>query len=187
MRIAASKCRILLVGLMGAGKTAVGEAIATRTGWPHLDNDVLVNEAAGATKSSLLQSQGESALRVYERLALEEVLEAEAPLVASIAGGVLLAEDAVEALEAGRRKDAFVVWLRVPHAVIAERITAHPQDRPWISKSDPLGSVVALAATREPVFQSVADLVVDAYGVEAETVAAEILAAAATASAQVAN
>lgn len=183
MRIGASKCRIVLIGLMASGKTSVGQAISSRTGWPYLDNDSLVAEAAGADRLALLKERGVEELRRYERLALDQILEAEAPLIASIAGGVLLEEPASEALRARRDRDAFAVWLRAPLSVIAERIVNDAVERPWIDLTDPVASVTALAAQREPVYQRVSDLIIDTHGVDPEDVAAEILSAAAVASA----
>jgi shikimate kinase len=162
---------------MASGKSAIGKEIGRRTGWPHLDNDDLVEEAVGMSKLSLVDEQGGDELRKAERLAFDQMLEARPPLVASVAAGVLLEPECERALR--EHGESFVVWLRAPHDVITERIAAKPKDRPWIDEHDPLASVVALAVEREPVYERVAHLVVDSFGASHEEVASEILSAAA--------
>jgi shikimate kinase len=161
---------------MGAGKTTVGEALARRTGWPFLDNDRIVEELAGSSKRTLLDTQGEAALRSYERLALDRVLSNPAPLIGSVAGGALLDPEAADELNQSRDLDSFVVWLRVPHATLIERLTNQPDDRPWL-QGDPTQAVVRLAAKREPVFARCADRVIDTLGRAPDEVAEEIVSA----------
>lgn len=170
------RSRVLLLGLMGAGKTTVGEALARRSGWPFLDNDRIVEELAGSSRSALLESEGEAALRSYERLALDRVLSDPAPLIGSVAAGALLDPEAAEELNQGRDLDSFVVWLRVPHATLIERLTHHLEDRPWL-QGDPARAVVRLAAKREPIFARCSDRVIDTLGRQPDAVADEIMSA----------
>ena len=170
------RSRIVLLGLMGAGKSTVGNAIADATGWPYLDNDALVEELAGASKKTLLDDEGVGALRSYERLAFDRVLSDPAPLIGSVAGGVLLDAEAAAELMQSRELDAYVVWLRVPHATLVERLTLHPDNRPWL-QGDPTAAVVRLAGAREPIFARSADRVIDTVGRAPEDVAQEIISA----------
>jgi len=163
--------RVLLLGMMGAGKTTVGRALAARLGWPYLDNDDLVAEAAGASKEALLARSGEPALRAAEAAALRLALTRPGPLVAGIAGGVVLDRDCVRLL---LRAD-LVVWLRARHATVAARLDADRQDRPWL-QGDTLAAVTRLGAGREPVYAEVADLVVDVDDQAPDAVADRIAA-----------
>src|SRR3954471_23418666 len=100
--------RVLLVGMMGAGKTTVGHAVADRLGWPYYDNDDLLRRAAGVDTPTVLDKRGEAALRRAESAALTVALTAAGPLVAGVAGGVI-----TDPLDRQRlRGGGFVVWLR---------------------------------------------------------------------------
>ena len=147
---------MLLLGLMGAGKTAVGRELAAALGWPHADNDDLVAEATGASKEALLARDGVTALRAAESSALHLAATRPGPLVAGVAAGVVL-DRADVAVLAGAD---LVVWLRASHEVLAARIDADPADRPWLTGGT-LAAVRRLARAREPRFAEVADLVVD--------------------------
>jgi shikimate kinase len=72
--------RILLVGMMGSGKTTIGSKLAARTGWPLLDNDQLVRELAGREPASIAAEDGEDRLREAETEALMRALDREPPL-----------------------------------------------------------------------------------------------------------
>jgi len=148
--------RVLLLGLMGAGKTTVGRVLAAQLGWPYADNDDLVVDATGASKETLLQRAGVVALREAESAALHLAATRPGPLVAGVAAGVVLDPGDVAVL-AGVD---LVVWLRATHEVLAARVDADPADRPWLD-GDTLSAVRRLAADREPRFAEVADLVVD--------------------------
>lgn len=164
--------RVLLLGLMGAGKTTVGRVLAAQLGWPYADNDDLVVEAAGASKETLLERAGVVALREAESAALHLAATHPGPLVAGVAAGAVL-DPANVALLAGVD---LVVWLRAAHPVLAARVDADPADRPWLS-GDTLAAVQRLAAAREPRFAEVADLVVDVDRLSPEQ-AADLIAAA---------
>ena len=151
--------RVLLLGLMGAGKSTVGRALADRLGWPYADNDDLVHDAAGAAKETLLERSGETALRASEAAALRLALHRPGPLVAGIAAGVVL-DPGNTTLLGDAPPGTLVVWLRARHATLAARVDADPQDRPWLG-GDTLTAVERLGADREPAYAEVADVVVD--------------------------
>jgi len=95
--------RVLLIGMMGAGKSTVGTALSARTGWPYYDNDELVVRATGKPAPDVLDDSGVAALRAVESLALVQALTIDSPLVAGIAGGVVDQTDDRERL---RESDA---------------------------------------------------------------------------------
>lgn len=147
--------RVLLVGLMATGKTSVGEAVAALTGWPCLDNDLLLERTTGRTAAQLLATDGLDALRSAESDVLTLTLSMPAPLVAGVAAGTVLDPRDRERIRAG----GHVVWLRASVSTLVRRLgrTAH---RPFLD-GDPAGTLTAMAAEREPLFEQVAHQVLD--------------------------
>lgn len=162
--------RILLVGMMGSGKTTVGNALGALLGWPYIDNDELLRRAVGRTTREVQRDQGEAELRRAESAALTVALTEAGPLVAGIAGGVVTDPLDRQRLRAG----GFVVWLRARIDTLAARV-AHT-DRPWLG-DDPVAALTALYAGRADLYASVAHLVVDVDDIPADVVAQRIAAA----------
>lgn len=148
-------CRVLLIGMMGSGKSTIGRLLADATGWPYADNDELVLQAHGATPRRLLAERGEAAMRRAESDALAAGLALQAPAIVGVAAGVVLDEADREALKDG----GIVVWLRAAADALAER-AAGADHRPWLD-ADPVAWMSATLAAREPLYASVADRVVD--------------------------
>jgi shikimate kinase len=160
--------RVLLVGMMAAGKSTVGRLLADQLGWPYYDNDELLRRAAGVDTRTVLQRDGEAALRRAESAALTVALTEGGPLVAGVAGGVV--EDPLdrERLRAG----GFVVWLRATVETLARR--AQGTDRPWLG-DDPRAALTALYADRAHLYLSVASFVVDVDELAPPEIAGRIL------------
>ena len=148
--------RVLLVGLMAAGKSTVGRLVAARLGCRYLDNDELVAQAAGSALAALAAERGEGALRAAESAALHRVLDHPPPLVAGVAASVVLDPADRRRLAAA---DALVVWLRARPETLAARV-GDGGDRPWL-RPDPLAAFARMAAERARWYAEVADLVVD--------------------------
>ena len=160
--------RILVIGMMGAGKTTVGRAVAARLGWRYYDNDELLQRAAGKDTRSVQEQDGEPALRRAESAALTIALTESGPLVAGVAGGVV-----TDALDRARLRDGgFVVWLRANVDTLARRVAG--TNRPWLG-DDPLAALGILYAGRADLYASVATLVVDVDELPAEVVAERIV------------
>lgn len=147
-------CRVILLGMMGSGKTTLGLALARRTGWPYHDNDALLAAATGRTARDLAL-ESTAALRDAEAAALRLALRQEEPAIVAAAAGVVLDEDLRRAL----RRAGTVVWLHAPPSVLAARARRGPH-RPWLA-TDAEGWMAAASAEREPLYRSVADLDVD--------------------------
>ncbi len=147
--------RILLIGMMGSGKSSVGRALSQRTGWPFVDNDTLVESVTGMTARQLLEERGADAMREAEAGALVAGARLDPPAIVAVAAGTIL-DGGQRALiaEAG-----FVAWLRAPASVLAERAVGAAH-RPWL-RDDPLGWFERAAAERDPLYGSVADVEVD--------------------------
>ncbi|MGH9093097.1 MAG: shikimate kinase, partial [Acidimicrobiales bacterium] len=110
--------RLLLVGMMGAGKTTVGRLLADRLGCAYLDSDAQVEAATGRTVPDLFETVGEPAFREAEAAALREALAGDRPVVVSVAGGAVLDPANRDLL----RRSGTVVWLRAHPATLAARV-----------------------------------------------------------------
>jgi shikimate kinase len=163
--------RVLLIGMMGSGKTSVGRALAARTGWGYRDNDEIVAEGEGIATDELLERDGRDALRAAESRALTRVLEQDPPLIAGVAGGVIESPQDRQRMES---PDAFVVYLHAPIDVLVERVGSG-EGRPWL-QPDPETAMRRLFDGREPLYREVADLVLESQDSDAEKHADTILA-----------
>ncbi len=151
---------IVLVGLMGVGKTTVGRRVANRLQRPFVDADDALEAMAGASVREVFERDGEDAFRQLESRVLGELLGAPQPTVIAAGGGVVLRPE-------NRRRllgpEAFVVWLHGEPAFLGSRV-ARKESRPLLDGQDPVGVLVRLAAEREPFYREVADVVVDVRG-----------------------
>ncbi|HEX2141270.1 MAG TPA: shikimate kinase [Candidatus Limnocylindria bacterium] len=147
-------CRVVLVGMMGSGKTTIGRALAEHTGWGYHDNDELLAAATGRSAAEIALS-GEAALRSAEAAALAEALSMPPPTIVAVAAGSVLDRDHRERL----RRDALVVWLHAAPERLASRATGAAH-RPWLD-DDAAQWFARAAAEREPLYRAVADLVVE--------------------------
>ncbi len=172
MTDASAPVRVLLMGMMGTGKSSVGRELSRRTGWRYVDNDELVEIAAGIPTRDVLRQRGEPGLREAESGALRIGLRLERPVIASVAGGVVTVPEDVAAL---RESDAVVVWLTAPLEVLAERVRG--TGRPWELDEDPLAKLTRLYEGREERYRELADIVVDTTRCSPEEAAAQIVEA----------
>ena len=147
--------RILLVGMMGAGKTTVGRLLAARLGWDYVDSDADVEEQTGLTVPELFARQGESAFRGAEAASLLRACTSSRPVVVSVAGGAVLNPENRALLRSCGR----VVWLRARPETLAARV-GDGAGRPLLD-DDPAGALIALDAARRPFYAEVADEAVD--------------------------
>ncbi len=143
---------MVLVGMMGSGKTSVGRRVAERLGRPFLDSDAQVEARTGRTVREIFETEGmgEAAFRVLEAEALAEALARPDPSVIAAAGGVVLDP----ATRARLRESAMAVWLRADPAVLATRVTTG-EHRPLLS-DDPLGVLERMDDERRALYEEVA-------------------------------
>ena len=144
---------VVLVGLMGVGKSTVGRRLAKELDRPFADVDEQVELAAGATVPRLFRERGEAAFRAGEAELLADLVARPAPLVIAAGGGVVTGE-ANRRLLAG----TFVVWLRASARFLAGR--TDPTHRPLLA-GDPEDALTRLADERAPLYAEVADAAVD--------------------------
>ena len=162
-------CRVVLLGMMGSGKTRLGLALAARTGWAYHDNDRLVIEATGRTARELL-SEGHAELRDAETRALLTGLDMPPPAIIAAAAGVVLDDGARQAI-ASR---GLSVWLRAAPQVLAARAIGGAH-RPWLDEN-PAGWMERAAAERAPLYRSVAEHEVDTGSAGPSELATEVVA-----------
>ncbi|MFN2539746.1 MAG: shikimate kinase [Mycobacteriales bacterium] len=163
--------KLLLIGMMGSGKTSVGHALSTKLGWPYLDNDTLLERTTGASARALLEGEGELALRQAESHVLTLLLGMPGPMVGSIAGGAVLDEkDRLRIAQSTAR----VVWLRATPQALARRVGG--TDRPLLGE-DPTAALRRLAAERNGFYAEIADQVVDVDLIPVGAVAKQIIEA----------
>jgi shikimate kinase len=159
--------RLVLVGMMGSGKTTVGRALAMLRGWPFVDSDDIVHELAGIDPAAVAAIRGVDELHRMELAALEEMLRRPAPLVAAAAAFAVVDAGTARLL----RRRATVCWLRARPATLRARIgdgagrRVDARSQAWLT---------ATAAAREPAFAAAADFVLDVDDRSVEDLAAEL-------------
>jgi shikimate kinase len=146
--------RIVLIGMMGAGKSTIGASLSKLTGWPYIDNDQVVEQMVGMPTRDLLQQRGVEAMRTAESAAAIQVLTRPAPLIAGAAAGIVLDP----AVSAQVHDGAFVVFLKARIETLAKRVEG--TYRPWLG-DDPEATLRKLYVGREPLYEKMADLVLD--------------------------
>lgn len=163
---------MLLVGMMGAGKSAVARAVASELGCTALDTDEMVERGASRTVAEIFTSQGEQAFRALESEAIRQVAKMPGDLVVSVGGGAVLRAENRAAL----RGTGTVVWLRAGPATLAARVGSGA-GRPLLqSEAGPREALARLSAERRLFYEEVADAVVDVDGLSVDEVAARVLA-----------
>lgn len=147
---------VILVGLMGAGKSTVGTLLATRLGRAFVDTDDVVVATTGSTVSEIFAARGEPAFRALERTAVADVCASPQPLVVACGGGAVLDPENRRMMS----RAGVVVWLRAAPAQLAARV-GEGDARPLLARGTPAETLERLAAVRAPGYEAVADVVVD--------------------------
>lgn len=161
---------VVLVGMMGAGKTAVGTHLARVLNVPFLDSDDEIVKAANMSIAEIFARDGEAFFRQKESQVIARLL-AGPPGILSTGGGAYLAEGNRAAISAL----GVAVWLRADPDLLWQRVR-HKNTRPLLRTPDPYGTLKALLAAREPVY-ALADLVVDSQpGLPVDAMAERVIA-----------
>ncbi|WP_222846765.1 shikimate kinase [Chitinolyticbacter meiyuanensis] len=144
-----------LVGMMGAGKTTVGRALAKATGKHFYDSDHEIESRTGVRIPTIFEVEGETGFRAREAAMIAE-LAAQKDIVLATGGGAVLNPDSRAALARG----GFVIYLRASVDDIYQR-TAHDKNRPLLQTANPKERIRELFEARDPLYREVADLTVD--------------------------
>jgi shikimate kinase len=162
---------VALIGMMGAGKTAVGRVLARRLGRPFVDADDELVAREGRSVAEQFATYGEAGFRDREAVVLAQVLDRRPPVVVATGGGAV----ARPANRQRLREAAVTVWLRAPVPELAERVGSG-RDRPLLG-DDPQAALATLLALRAGWYAETAHLVVDTARRRPSEVADEIVAA----------
>ena len=138
---------IVLVGLMGAGKSTVGRRLAKRLGLPFVDSDVAIEEAAGSTTSELFERYGERDFRDGERRLVARLVDGTVRVIAT-GGGAFIDPRTRELLN----ERAITVWLDAPVEILAER-TGRRNTRPLLRKGNRAETLARLSEERQPMYE----------------------------------
>jgi shikimate kinase len=158
---------VVLIGFMGAGKSAVGRALAERLGYEFVDTDVMVETAAGVSIEEIFATEGEKAFRDREAKAVVEACKRGGKVIACGGGAVLELRNYRVLRVAGP-----IVYLRASAGTLTQRIADGP-GRPLL-RGKPDEVVPRLLAERAPGYEAAADVIVDTDGRAPEEVAVEI-------------
>ena len=146
---------IVLVGMMGAGKSSVGRVLASRLDRELLDSDAMIEQRTGQTVRAIWKEVGEPAYRELETEVLREALDRPEPGVIAGAGGIVLSRPNRERLAGS---DTYVVWLMADVELLVERVR-NGMHRPLLD-DDPEGTLRQMFVDREELYREVADAIV---------------------------
>ncbi|MEL6451349.1 MAG: shikimate kinase [Pseudomonadota bacterium] len=147
------KKTVVMVGMMGAGKTAVGRALAARIGVPFLDSDVEIEAAADRTVQEIFARDGEAFFRAKETQVIARLLEDERGIL-STGGGAFLAAVNRDNISAS----GVSVWLQADLDLLWQRVR-HKDTRPLLRTADPRATLAEIYAARVPLY-ALADVAV---------------------------
>lgn len=166
------KRSIILVGLMGVGKSSIGKALAKRLHLPFVDSDAVIETHAGRTISEIFDAHGEEWFRQREYETIRDLLAGES-LVLATGGGAF--EDA--RIRACARQYGVSIWLQAPLKTLAERLTRRGfERRPLLREGKPLAILKKLMEKRERFYES-ADIITQSRSIPKPTVVENILEA----------
>lgn len=138
---------IVLIGLMGVGKSTIGRRLAARLRVPFVDSDREIEAAADLNVAEIFERYGEAHFRDGERRVIARLIE-RAPLVIATGGGAFMNGETRELILAR----ATAVWLDAAVDVLADRVARRPGGRPLLAGCDPRDRLAELAAVRNPVY-----------------------------------
>lgn len=163
---------LVLVGMMGAGKSSIGRRLAARLGIPFVDADAEIERAAGMTISDIFAKHGEASFRSGEARVIARLLEA-GPQVLATGGGAFMNTDTRVLI--GQK--GISIWLKADYDILMRRIRRR-NDRPLLNTENPADTLKRLIEERYPVY-GLADVTVHSRDVPHDTIVDEILAAVA--------
>ncbi|MDA0425082.1 shikimate kinase AroK [Stutzerimonas frequens] len=146
---------LILVGPMGAGKSTIGRLLAKELRLPFKDSDKEIEQRTGASIPLIFDVEGESGFREREHAVIADLCRLDGVVLAT-GGGAVMREDNRKALRAGGR----VVYLCTSVDQQLER-TARDRNRPLLQSADPRGVLANLMAVRDPLYRSIADVIIE--------------------------
>jgi shikimate kinase len=160
---------IVLIGMMGAGKSSVGRCLRERTSLALFDTDEIVTSEFGMPISEIFLKHGENKFRKAETEALQALATSE-PLVIVTGGGIVLREENLDLL----KRLGTVVWLEADEATLFKR-ASRAGNRPLLQRKNPRKAFSNMLRARLPLYAKIADIRVDTSVLTDEEVAVAIL------------
>ena len=162
---------IVLIGMMGVGKSSIGRRLGARLGIPFVDADAEIEKAAGMSIADIFARHGEVAFRSGESRVIARLLDG-GPQVLATGGGAVMNPDTRALI----KEKGVSVWLSAELDLLMRRISKRKGERPMLHTADPAATLRQLMAEREPIYAQ-ADLTVQSREVPHDAVVAEILGA----------
>jgi shikimate kinase len=162
---------IVLIGMMGVGKSSIGRRLGARLSIPFTDADAEIEKAAGMSIADIFARHGEAAFRSGESRVIARLLDSGPQVLATGGGAVMNPETRALIKEKG-----VSVWLSAELDLLLRRISKRKAERPMLHTSDPAATLRELLAEREPIYAQ-ADLTVQSREVPHDAVVAEIVGA----------
>lgn len=159
---------LIIVGMMGAGKTTIGRELAKRQGVPFIDTDHALIERTGVAIATIFEIEGEEGFRRREAQIIDEITASVGSIVAT-GGGAVLNEDTRRLF----RQRGTVIYLDVPPDILWER-TQKDKNRPLLQIEDPKRKIAELYEQRDPLYRAVADIIVEGGRSSPHTVVRQI-------------
>jgi shikimate kinase len=156
---------VVLVGLMGSGKSTIGRLTAHSLGFEFVDTDHLIVETAHRNIPQIFAAEGEAGFRQHESAALQSLLGKERHVIAT-GGGIVTVAANLPVL----RQLGFVVWLNADAMTLYHRVGHNPDARPNL-RQDPLGRLRELSEQRNPLYEQVCDMKITTDDLSTEEVA----------------
>lgn len=160
---------IVLVGMMGVGKSSVGRRLSVRLAIPFIDADAEIEQAAGMSIADIFAKYGEAHFRSGEARVIARLLES-GPQVLAAGGGAFINAETRALIKA----KGISVWLRAELDVLVRRISKRRNERPLLQTDDPAETLRRLLAEREPIYAQ-ADLTIESREVAHDAVVATIV------------
>src|SRR5580704_2795488 len=162
---------IVLIGMMGVGKSSIGRRLGARLGVPFVDADTEIEKAAGMSIPDIFARHGEAYFRSGEARVIARLLDS-GPQVLASGGGAVMNADTRAAIKA----KGVSIWLKAELDVLLRRIAKRKHERPMLHTDDPSETLRQLLITREPVY-ALADLIVQSREVPHDAIVTEIMRA----------
>ena len=161
---------IVLIGMMGAGKSSVGRCLQRRTGLPRCDTDEIVSSKFGLSISEIFSTDGEGRFREVETEVLVELAPKASGAIIVTGGGIVLRKENIDLL----KQLGTIVWLDADEETLFERASRR-SNRPLLQTEDPCTTFSEMLRARAPLYAKVADIRIDTSTLTHDEVADVIL------------
>ena len=138
---------IVLLGMMGCGKSAIGKMLARKLSLEFVDADNEIEQAAGRSVAEIFEEYGEEEFRRLETRVIDRIIS-EGPVLLALGGGAFMSQDTRTAIA----QNGLSVWLKADLEILLERVGRRPGKRPLLKTGDPREILTNLLAVREPVY-----------------------------------